>query len=320
MTQQNSQRIKIGTRGSDLALYQTNFVRNALCEKFPSLSIDIIEIKTLGDKKQGTSQAAFGDKKDWVYELEMALLDQSIDIAIHCGKDIPGNTEPGLSLIPVMERESPYDIFIGRKKESGGRFSFEETLSQYSHSGSFKIGTASLRRKAAIKKSYPLTELVDHRGNVPTRIKKLDEDSSLSGIILAEAGVVRLKALSKNEFSRIPFSISVPAMNQGILAAQFRDDNFDIKDKLEAISSIDLKSIFFAEREVAKILEGDCKTAIGIFAELKTKEQGTLYCEVYDPNGIKSIKSSKDFALSDWKSAANALCDELIMHGAKALL
>jgi len=315
------QTLRIGTRGSALALYQTKLVSEALCKAFPTLQTEVVEIKTLGDKKQGTVQACFGDKKDWVYELEMALLDQSIDLAIHSAKDVPGNTEPGLALLPVMDRQSPYDIFIGRTKKEGGRYSFEETRLITEAAGvSLNIGTASLRRKAALKKAYPQVVCIDHRGNVPTRIRKLDEDTTLAGIILAEAGVVRLQALSDEAYSRLSLDVSVPAMNQGILAAQFRESDSKLKTMLEALSSPTLQGIFFAERTVAEVLEGDCKTAIGIFAQEIAPSTMSLTCEVYNPHAPTSMRATRTFPFKHWYAEAQGLAQELLAQGVKALM
>jgi len=137
-------KLKIGTRGSKLALTQAQMLADAISSLNPSKGLDIISIKTLGDQKQGTTGAGVSDKKEWVYELELALLNNKIDLAIHSGKDVPNNIEKGTLISSILKRANPFDAFIGKKLPNGKRLKFSEL-----EEGSF-IGTASLRREASL--------------------------------------------------------------------------------------------------------------------------------------------------------------------------
>lgn len=303
-------RIRVGTRGSKLALTQTGFVCDVL--RSQGFEIELREIKTLGDKKQGTNAAKFGDKKDWIYELELALLGKEIDLAVHSGKDVPGNIEPGTALRPVLRRESPLDVFIGKKDlKKGARISFAEA-------GSSLFGTASLRRRAQLLSLRPGARIVDHRGNVPTRIEKLDASAELSGIILAESGLVRL-GLNAVGYERLPVEEMLPAMNQGILCAQIREDDLKLTEALSKLSDPSTAAAFDAERACVSLLNGDCDSAIGVLAELGSGKL-RLRAKVLLPDGTRQtavdISGNTADALKIGRSAAEAL----IAKGAPELL
>ncbi len=273
-------KVRIGTRGSKLALAQTEMVAKAIKEKNPSIAIEIIDIKTIGDRKQGTPQASFGDKKDWVYDLELALLSNSIDLAVHSGKDVPPNIERGTAVAPVLKRADPRDAFIG-KLQGNTRLSFSQLPR------GAVIGTASLRRKASLLRLRPDLKIVEHRGNITTRISKLDQSDELSGIVLACAGLERIGM--EIEYSKFPCSEFMPALNQGTLVAQFLETRDDINSLIKTLSDPDTLVAFQAERACAEILEGDCHSAVSIFAELRN---GTLSlsCRVMTHDGTKSVE------------------------------
>lgn len=307
-------KFRIGTRGSDLALVQTTTVIEALQAMDPSISCDIIEIKTSGDKKQGGEKASFGDKKDWVYELELALLDSTIDIAIHSAKDVPGNTEGGLALLPVLTRATPFDIFIGNEissKDSRVRFN---DLTENA-----VIGTSSLRRKAALTLYKPTLSILEHRGNVPTRIRKLEQSKELSGIILAAAGIERLGLLNPQQYEVIDRKIMLPSANQGILAAQFREKDSSVKVLLESISSFKLRAEFMGERSCAHALGGDCNSAIGVYASAHG-EKITVEASVYDPDGSGEIRASVSGSIDAAVTVGQKLAKELLDRGASKYL
>ncbi len=301
-------KLRVGTRGSALALTQTKTVIAALA---PDISSEIIEIKTSGDKKQGTAAARTGDKKDWVLELEMALLDGTIDLAVHCGKDIPGNIEPGTELLPVLSRATPNDIFIG-KLVNDRRVSFSELTP------GAQIGTSSLRRKSILYSLKRGFKPVDHRGNVGTRIAKLDESSDLSGIILAAAGVERLGALPVSEYETLPFDTMLPAMNQGILGVQFRSDDAATRSIVESISDKTLQGVFQAERRCAESLQGDCNTAISIYAEFKDKL--SLTAKIYSHDGEQVLAAEASGSLDEATNIGERVAQTLIKAGALEIL
>lgn len=305
--------LKIGTRASLLAITQTKLVIDAIKELNPNLEIESIQINTQGDKKQGLEAAKFGDKKDWVYELEQALIKNEIDIAVHSAKDVPGVVEPELARLPVLERESPFDIFIGKKLSDGKRIKFSKI------SKDATIGTSSIRRRSSLLNYNPDFNIVDHRGNVNTRISKLDGSNDLSGIILAEAGVKRISALKSTEYEVIDPKIMLPAMNQGILCAEFRKDDLDIKELILKLSSDVLKAIFITERELAYKLEGDCRSAIGSYAEVNDSKI-TLHAKVLHPLGLEYESSSVSADVKDYLQVIDNVFDELSGKNIKRLL
>ncbi|MBN8549798.1 MAG: hydroxymethylbilane synthase [Deltaproteobacteria bacterium] len=253
-------KIILGTRGSLLALTQTKMVADILVRATPGLEVEFEEIKTRGDRKQGTPEASKGDKKDWIFELEQEVLAESIDIAVHSGKDVPSDYEPGTQILSVLQREDPRDIFIGRKLPSGDRLRWKDVPQGAS------IGTASLRRQASLRRMRPDVQPVEHRGNVPTRLKKLDDSTTLSGIILAKAGVMRLSIpdCSFEEFSPLDM---MPAVNQGILCVQCKASRSEVVTLLARQSDRATQVCFEAERACVSVLGADCKSSVSVFAE-----------------------------------------------------
>lgn len=257
-------KLRIGTRGSELAKKQTMLVADALKKNNPIIEVEIIEITTTGDKKQQVLNAKVSDKKEWIYELEQALLRKDIDLAVHSAKDIPNDIENGTVIMPVLKRATPNDCFIGKlNPETGKRLEFKELPLDS------VIATSSLRRKAALKHLRSDLQIVDIRGNVPTRIRKLDESVELSGIILASAGIERLGIDIESQI----FSIDemIPAMNQGILAVQYLTNSI-FGNNVKDISDENLISVFNSERVCALEMNADCSSAIGIFSYIENAE------------------------------------------------
>jgi len=304
--------LRIGTRGSELALVQSRLLADQLKKSNPAIVPEIIPIKTLGDRKQGTAAAGVSDKKEWVIDLEIALLENKIDLAIHSGKDVPAELEAGTSLLPVLKRENPFDVFIGKKISGNDRLSFSD-LEQAS-----TVGTASLRRKSALLRLRPDIRVVDHRGNVPTRIRKLDESSELSGIVLAAAGILRL-GISDLEYEVLSLNQMIPGVNQGILAAQFREQDSGIRSVIEKISDPDTYAAFWAERRCVELLEGDCNSAIGIFARVDG-ENLELNAVVYDQQHGKHLEKTVVGPKGAPEELGAAVAGELLKMGARELL
>ncbi len=241
--------MKVLTRGSALALTQTRLVISKLRELYPDRHFEEVIVKTTGDLKQGTAEAALLDKRAWIDTLEEALISGAGDLAVHSGKDLPAELMSGTEAFAIFERETPNDTFIGRLVD-GKRLKLSELPL-----GS-KIGTASNRRRESLLSFRHDLEVVPLRGNVTTRIKKLD-DGELDGAILAAAGVRRL-GLEEGEL--LPLEFFVPAPAQGILAIQVR------KGEAPNLVSKALNSVFLAERSFARALGASCKSAIGAYA------------------------------------------------------
>ncbi len=253
-------RIVIGTRGSALALAQTELVKANLISANPGFTVDVTVIKTEGDRRQGSALAAQSDKKDWIIDLERALLANEIDLAVHSGKDVPAEIEKGTEVRSALKRANPFDAFIGKRLPNGSRLAFAD-LPQ----GAI-IGTASLRRRASLLSHRPDLVVRDHRGNVPTRLQKLDDSPDLSGIILAAAGLERL-ALADVSYEVIDQAVILPSMNQGALAVQIRSGDLRIGQLVSSIVDANTLAEFSAERAVSEVLGGDCHSAISIFAQ-----------------------------------------------------
>jgi hydroxymethylbilane synthase len=306
------ERIVIGTRGSALALAQTELVAKQLAVVHPHISVDVTIIKTEGDRKQGTPLAAQSDKKDWIIDLERALLAGEIDLAIHSGKDVPGEIESGTEIHSILKRATPYDAFVGKRQPDGTRLSF----SNLPHGAI--VGTASLRRKASLRAYRGDIELRDHRGNVPTRIKKLDESPDLSGIILAAAGLERL-GFPDLQYEILGRDIMLPAMNQGALAAQIRVDDDRVSRIVSAVADAATASEFVAERAVAEVLGGDCHSAISIFAEARGGEV-CVECRVFEAEGPRCISFSSSGSSTDAAELGTKVGEEILARGGSDIL
>jgi len=306
------ERIIIGTRGSALALAQSELVKAELLAKNPGLVVEVSIIKTEGDRKQGTPLAAQSDKKDWIIDLERALLAGEIGLAVHSGKDVPAELEPGTVMSSILKRANPFDVFIGKKQPDGRRL----TLAEVPHGGI--VGTASLRRKASLVAHRSDIILRDHRGNVPTRIQKLDDSPDLSGIVLAAAGLERL-ALPGVSYELLDRSIMLPAMNQGALAAQLRANDDRVSRYVDSIQDGSTAAEFDAERAVSEVLGGDCHSAISIFAETRG---GTIVISsrVFARDYSSSIAHSVEGAVMQAAQIGTRLGQEILALGADSLL
>lgn len=248
--------LKLGSRGSKLALWQADFVASQLSRVVPDLNVEVKVIKTKGDKILDVALSRIGDKGLFTREIEKELLNGSIDMAIHSMKDLPSQLSPGLCIAAVLERENPGDVLISRQ---GYKF--------YDLPQGAVIGTSSLRRISQIKALRPDINLVDMRGNVETRIKKMYEQE-LDGIVLAYAGVKRLGFEDKiSDF--LPHEVILPAVGQGAIAIEVRQGD---TPNLELARSINHEPTDWAtrtERSFLRVLEGGCQVPIGCYAEVK---------------------------------------------------
>jgi hydroxymethylbilane synthase len=305
--------IRCGTRGSQLALAQTQMVIDALENAHKTLQVERHEVKTLGDRKQGTPQASHSDKKDWIYDLELALLHNDIDFAVHSSKDIPYEIEAGTALLPVLARANPFDAFVGRKISGDTKRLQFADLPQGA-----KVGTASLRRKAFLLKMRPDIIVVEHRGNVPTRVQKMDDSPDIMGIILASAGLQRLQ-IPGLHYESFPSQIMLPALNQGTLAVQFRENDDAMREMLQSIVDTATYATWLAERTVAEILEGDCKSAIGIYAECVDNKL-LLSASVMLPDGSEFVSAKDTSTLAEAQTLGVSVGNRLLELGAKKII
>jgi len=245
--------LRIGTRGSQLALYQANWVKEKLIEAHLGLTVTLIKIKTTGDKIQDAPLAKMGGKGLFVKEIEEALIQKKIDLAVHSIKDVPTEFPNGLHLSVITQREDPRDVFISRDGKG------LKDLPQKA-----KIGTSSLRRQAQLLHFRSDLELVPLRGNLDTRLKKL-KTMSLDGIVLALAGVKRL-GLEERITEIIPTEISLPAIGQGALGIETRLGDKEVEEQIQFLNDKDSWIAVSAERAFLKKLEGGCQVPIAAFA------------------------------------------------------
>lgn len=253
-----SKRITIGTRGSKLALWQANFVKDSLLSEGYEVEIEII--KTKGDAIQHLSFDKIEGKGFFTKELEDALLNNTIDLAVHSMKDLPTAMDDRLMIAGVSDRANPADWLIIRKEklEKGKILKLREGA---------QVGTSSNRRKALLKYLRPDLQTKDLRGNVPTRLKKLTEGHS-DAIVLAAAGLQRLKIdLSEFEVVKLHPREFVPAPAQGVLAYQINRDNTRVRQAVQKIHHPEVARSTNVERTILKLLEGGCHLPLGAYCE-----------------------------------------------------
>jgi hydroxymethylbilane synthase len=271
-------KLRIGSRGSQLALWQANHVAALLREQGHTVEIEVI--KTTGDKITSVALAKVGTKGMFTKEIEEALHDHRVDLAVHSLKDVPTELEHEFELAAIMKREDPRDAFISVK------FSSLDELPQGA-----KVGTSSLRRQCQLKSVRPDLEIFPLRGNVDTRIRKL-ESGEYDAIILAAAGVRRL-GLETHVRSRISADVMCPAVGQGALAIEIRRGDQQTKTLLAFLNDADTHAAIDCERALLGSLGGGCQVPIGAYAE---KRSGRLYLRamVGRPDGSQILREQAD--------------------------
>jgi hydroxymethylbilane synthase len=259
----NTTTVRIGSRGSQLALWQAHWVRDELQKTLKQVQIEIEIIKTKGDRILDSPLSMIGDKGLFTKEIEAALMDRRIDLAVHSLKDLPTLLPEGLAIGAITKREDVRDVFISHPGKNHRRF---EDLPKGS-----RIATGSLRRTAQLLSWRPDIEIIDLRGNLNTRFAKLDA-SEWDGMILARAGVVRLGMESRIS-EVLPIERMLPAVGQGALAIEIRENDKAVSQIIKPLSSSPTTIAATAERALLRYLEGGCQVPIGAYARI---ENGTL--------------------------------------------
>lgn len=299
------QRLRIGTRASQLALWQANWIKSELERVYPGIVVELVKIKTMGDKILDVPLAQVGGKGLFVKEIEEAMVRGEIDLAVHSMKDVPTEFPDGLGLVVTTEREDPRDAFIS----DGIRFN---ELRQGA-----RIGTSALRRQAQLLKARPDLEMVIIRGNVETRIRKLKEDN-LDAVILAAAGLNRLGFTDQiTELLDVDFSI--PAIGQGALGLECRlDDNVTI-EALAFLNHADTAAAVLAERALLKRCEGGCQVPIAAHGTV-CGDTLTLVGFIASVDGKETVRDDISGPASDAVRLGIELADRLLAAGGKAIL
>jgi len=304
-----SKNICIGTRGSELALWQTTHVKSLLEVHFPGIRIDIQEIKTTGDKILDTPLAKIGDKGLFTKELELALLDGRVDIAVHSFKDVPTSVPDGLTIAAVLEREDVRDVFIAHSKKSYQSF--------ISLPPNAIIATGSLRRKCQLLSVRPDVQIVDIRGNLNTRMKKLDI-SGWDGMILAKAGVTRLN-WTQRITEILSLELMLPAVGQGALAIESRTNDQRMQELLHPLHHSPTAVTVTAERALLRYLEGGCQIPIGAYGQIHGNEL-RLDALIGSLDGKRIVRGSTTGTSSTPEEIGNYLAKYLLDRGGKEIL
>lgn len=298
--------IKVGTRGSKLALTQTNAVVESLKKAVPEIQVEICVIKTSGDIMQDVSLLQIGGQGVFVKEIEEALLSGSIDLAVHSMKDVPGDIPEGLTFAAILPREDVRDVLVSK-----GRIKFE-----FLPKGA-KIGTGSLRRGAQIKSILPDVNVIPLRGNIDTRLKKI-ETENLTGVILAAAGMKRLGYVETvTQF--LPTEIMLPAVGQGALGLQVRKEDTKLAEYCGRLNHATTAAEVTAERSYLRALGGGCRLPIAAYGLLEGKRL-TLEGLVAAPNGSSVIRDKVWGELREAEDMGRRLADMIMERGGKKLL
>ena len=298
--------LKIGTRGSQLALFQANWVKDRLVQAYPDLNVTLVKIKTTGDKIQDAPLAKTGGKGLFVKEIEEALLQRRTDLAVHSIKDVPTEFPKGLHLSVVTKREDPRDVLISKDGKS---------LKDLPKGA--KIGTSSLRRQAQLLHFRSDIELIPLRGNLDTRLKKL-KTMNLDAVVVALAGVKRL-GFEEKITEIIPPEISLPAIGQGALGIETRMADQEVERRIRFLNDRDSSIAVSAERAFLAKLEGGCQVPIAAFARIvgNTLQVDGLVGTI---DGTKLIRRHVEGPVDKAQSLGVELAEILLAEGAKEIL
>ncbi|MEL6459740.1 MAG: hydroxymethylbilane synthase [Cyanobacteria bacterium J06621_15] len=301
--------IRIGSRKSQLALIQTYWVKEQLSQKFPNIKFEVHTMSTKGDKILDVALAKIGDKALFTKELELGMMNREIDFAVHSLKDLPTRLPEGLGLAAISERENPADALVVHEKHKDKTI---ETLPKGA-----VIGTSSLRRLAQLRHHFPHFEFKDVRGNLNTRLAKLDS-GEYDALILAAAGLGRL-GMSDRIHQVIPKEISLHAVGQGALGIECVSDNEQLISILKEIEHPPTRDRCLAERAFLRDLEGGCQVPIGVNTEING-DQLTLTGIVASIDGTKRVKDTVTGSISDPEKIGSELAQRLREQGAQEIL
>ncbi|WP_434631557.1 hydroxymethylbilane synthase [Chromobacterium sp. CV08] len=299
-------KIVIASRESQLAMWQAEHIQARLQALYPNLTVDILGMTTQGDQILDKTLSKIGGKGLFVKELEQALLDGRADLAVHSLKDVPMTLPDGFALAAVCEREDPRDAFVSNRHRSLAELP----------AGSV-VGTSSLRREAQLRARFPQLAIKPLRGNVQTRLKKLD-DGEFDAIILAAAGLKRL-GLAERIRGELAPSESLPAAGQGALGIEIRADRADLAALLAPLNDPATRACTAAERALARELGGSCQVPLGAFATLA---DGTLTLGglVARPDGSTVLTASASGPADYAEALGRAVAKQLIDAGARPLI
>jgi hydroxymethylbilane synthase len=302
----NSTKIRIGTRGSQLALYQANRVKYEIQSIYKDITAEVCIIKTKGDKILDTALSKIGDKGLFTKEIESALLANDVDIAVHSLKDLSTDMPEGLKLGAVLKRGEFRDALVHKEGKSLNDLSDDDI-----------IATSSLRRIAGLRKMNPKIKVVDIRGNVNTRLSKMN-NGYCDGMIMAAAGLQRL-GLEEYITEILEPSTFIPAVAQGAIAMQSRESDPEIDNILSKLNSIETMNSVLAERKFLNTLQGGCQVPVGCYSEINGKEI-ILTGFVASIDGTNYLKESISGTVDNSVKLGSELANTLIELGGDKIL
>ena len=303
--------VRIGTRGSQLALWQAHAVASVLHAR--GTATEIVTIKTAGDRLQEAPLSEVGGKRLFVKEIEDALMRREIDLAVHSAKDLPAVLPDGLTIAAVLPREDPRDALV---LPSGSSVrDIESAIAALGEAPT--VGTSSVRRAAQLAAVLPRATFAPIRGNVDTRLRKLDA-GGFAALVLAAAGMRRL-GFSERISAAIPISHCIPAPGQGIVAIEIRSDGEETRSALEGITDRSAAASLTAERSVVAALGGGCQLPLGAVS-IHEDGQLVLHGIVCSLDGRRSVRREVTGTVSDPDSVGRRMADELSRGGASAIL
>ena len=298
--------IVIGTRGSKLALWQAEHIASLIRERFPAIEVNLKKIVTTGDKILDVPLAKIGGKGLFTKELENAMLSGEIDLAVHSLKDMPTELPEGLMLAAITIRADASDAFVSL------RYNSLDELPQGA-----KVGTSSLRRRAQILKYRPDLQTIDLRGNLDTRIKKL-ENQEMDAIILATAGLKRL-GLEQYITQILPIEICLPAVGQGALAIETRQDDAEVLSVLEFLNDSETIAAVTAERAYLREVQGGCQVPVGVHGEVNG-DQLLLEATILKIDGTREVREQICGSCSEAEELGIKLAQQMLAAGGKEIL
>ena len=298
--------IRIASRESQLAMWQANYIADRIREKYPDTEVSVLSFKTQGDIILDQPLAEIGGKGLFIKELEHALLNDDADLAVHSMKDVPMDLPEPFEICAISERENPSDAFISNKYAS------LDDLPQDA-----VVGTSSLRRQSLIKHTRPDLVIESLRGNLQTRLKKLDS-GIYDAIILASAGLIRLN-LENRIKSTLDVKQHIPSVGQGALGIEILKNKSEVKEFLDFLNDEQTQIQVEAERKISKTLAGSCTVPMGAHASINNNLL-TIQAFVSSPDGVNMIRATDTGPCSEHLSLANNVAQSLIDQGAKNIL
>lgn len=305
--------LRIGTRGSPLARWQAEAVAGAIA-RAGGPSTELVLIRTTGDRLARHSISSAGGKRLFVKEIEEALVDRRVDLAVHSAKDLPAERLPGLRVQAVLPREDPRDAVVARRSfaDAGA-----DPDALFAPDRAPRVGTGSVRRTAQLRHAYPHLEIAPIRGNVGTRLDKL-ETEGFDLLVLAAAGLVRLD-LAARIAVRLPLDLCVPAPGQGIVCAEYRSGDEEMRGLLARIADRDASAALEAERALVTALGADCEVPLGGVSTV-AGDRLLLQGVVATPDGAGLVRHESSGPLADPAALGAEVAEGLLAAGAGPLL